>query len=117
MIFSLYIYIIISFIHFFSCVFYYRIFFKYYFEGFGWKFYVGSLIRHKTPNEGRRTHRPKCEFKNEDNNPITLNDKSNATFRFDETLGLKTVTLIPLDVLYLNVRSLVCINTHCFSIG
>ena len=46
---------------------------------FGSKFSVSSCVWHKTPEEDRRTHRPKhCEFNNEDedNNPNTLSAKN-----------------------------------------
>ena len=48
-------------------------------KGFGSKFGVGTRLRHETPKEGRRTHRPKhCEYKieSEDNSLITLSDKN-----------------------------------------
>ena len=36
-------------------------------KGFGSEFCLGSRVRHKTPEESRRMHRPKrCEFSNED---------------------------------------------------
>ena len=47
-------------------------------EGRSSKFRVGSRVR-QTPEEGRRTYRPKrCGNNNtdEDNNPKTLNDKN-----------------------------------------
>ena len=47
-------------------------------KGRGSKFRVGYRVRQETPEEGRRTHRPKrCEYNNkdEDNSPKTLNDK------------------------------------------
>ena len=40
-------------------------------KGFGSKFYVGSRVRHETPEEGRRTHWPKrCD--DEENTPNIL---------------------------------------------
>ena len=45
---------------------------------FGSKFRVGSWVQDETPEEGRRTHRPKrceCNNKNEDNSLNTLNHK------------------------------------------
>ena len=45
------------------------------------KFRIGSRVR-QTPEEGRRTYRPKrCENNNkhEDDNPKSLNDKNNQT--------------------------------------
>ena len=50
-------------------------------EGRSSKFPVGSRIR-KTPEEGRRTYRPKrCgnNNKDEDNSPKTLKDKNHQT--------------------------------------
>ena len=47
-------------------------------EGHSSKFRVGSEVR-QSPEEGRRTYRPKCcgnNTKDEDNSPKTLNDKS-----------------------------------------
>ena len=44
-------------------------------EGFGLRFYVGSLVRQETPEEGRRTYRRKrSKYKDEDNKLNTLND-------------------------------------------
>ena len=46
-------------------------------KGRGLKFREGSRVR-QTPDEGRRTYRPKRRGnnnKNEDNSPKTLNDK------------------------------------------
>ena len=46
-------------------------------KGFGSKFRVGLQIRQETPEEGRRTHRQKrCEYRNEINSPISLNDRN-----------------------------------------
>ena len=48
-------------------------------KGFGLKFCVGYRVWHETPGEGRETHRPKrCEYndEDEDNSPISLNDKN-----------------------------------------
>ena len=42
-------------------------------------FRVGSRVRQETPEEDRRTYRPKrCEYNNneEDNKPKTMNDKN-----------------------------------------
>ena len=42
------------------------------------KFREGSRVR-QTPEEGRRTYRPKCcgnNYKDKDNSPKTLNDKN-----------------------------------------
>ncbi len=47
-------------------------------KGSSSKFCVGSRVR-QTPEEGRRTYRPKCcgnNNKDEDNSPKTLNDKN-----------------------------------------
>ena len=47
-------------------------------KGRSLKFREGSQVR-QTPEEGRRTYRPKCcgnNYKDEDNNPKTLNDKN-----------------------------------------
>ena len=47
-------------------------------EGFGSKVHVGSRVRHETPEEGRRTHRPKhFEYNRTDGNCSLnrLNDK------------------------------------------
>ena len=47
-------------------------------KGFSLKFYVGFQVRHETPEEVQRMHRPKrCEYNNEDedNSPNTLIDK------------------------------------------
>ena len=43
------------------------------------KFRVGSRVR-QTPEESRRTYRPKCEnkIKDEDNSPKTLHDKKTS---------------------------------------
>ena len=40
--------------------------------------YVGSWIWHETPEEGRRTHLPKCKYNNEDetNSVNILSDKN-----------------------------------------
>ena len=46
-------------------------------KGRGSKFRVGSRVQQKTPEDGRRTYRPKrCEYdnKDEDNSLKTLND-------------------------------------------
>ena len=51
-------------------------------KGHGWKFHVGSRVR-QTPDEGRRTYQLKrCKFSNkdEDNSPLTLNDKKSSSF-------------------------------------
>ena len=48
---------------------------------FGSKFRVGFRIQHETPEEGRRTYRPKrCEYnkKENDDSTNTLNDKNSA---------------------------------------
>ena len=48
------------------------------------KFREGSQVR-QTPEEGRRTYRPKCcgnKNKDEDNSPKTLNDKKNTLEEF-----------------------------------
>ena len=50
-------------------------------KGCGSMFRVGSRVQQETPEEGRRTHRPKhykYYTKNEDNNSKTLNDKNQA---------------------------------------
>ena len=47
-------------------------------KGRSLKFCEGSRVR-QTPEEGRRTYRPKCcenNNKDEDNSPKTLNDKN-----------------------------------------
>ena len=46
-------------------------------KGFGSKFRVDSLVRHKTP-EGWRMRRPKRKYyyKDEDTSPYTLNDQN-----------------------------------------
>ena len=47
-------------------------------KGRGSKFRVGSRVRQETPEEGRRTHRPKrgeYENKDEGNSPKTLSYK------------------------------------------
>ena len=45
-------------------------------KGRGPKFRIGYRVR-QTPEEGRRSYRPKrCEYKDEDNSPKTLNDKT-----------------------------------------
>ena len=47
-------------------------------KGRGSKFLVGSQVQQETPEEGRRTYRPKrSEYNNkdEDNSPKTLNDR------------------------------------------
>ena len=47
-------------------------------KGHGSKFRVGSQVR-QTPEEAWRTYRPKCcedNYKDEDKNPKTLNDKN-----------------------------------------
>ena len=49
------------------------------------KFRVGYRVRQETPEEGRRTHRPKLfEYNNkdEDNSPKTLKDKKNHQSSF-----------------------------------
>ena len=48
-------------------------------KGCGLKFHVGSRVWQETPEEGRRTHRPKhCEYSNkdEDDSPKTPNYKN-----------------------------------------
>ena len=52
-------------------------------KGFSSKFCVGSRVRHETPEEGRRTYRPKCwEYNNgdEDNSSNILSDKNSLSF-------------------------------------
>ena len=51
-------------------------------KGRGSKFRVGTRVRQETPEEGRRTYRPKCcEYNNidEDNSTKTLTDKNHPT--------------------------------------
>ena len=49
-------------------------------KGRGSKFRVASRFRQEIPEEGRRTYRSKlCEYKDEDNNPKTLNDKTHQS--------------------------------------
>ena len=54
-------------------------------KGDSLKFCEGSQVRQETPEEGRRTYRPKrCEYSNkdEDNSPKTLNDKNKFSIDF-----------------------------------
>ena len=42
-------------------------------------FRIGSQVRHKSPEEGQRTPRPKrYEYNDEHNSPNALNDKNNC---------------------------------------
>ena len=60
-------------------------------KGRGWKFHVGSRVR-QTPEEGRRTYRPKrCKYNNKDeySSPKTLNDKNHqiSSQKFRQLIG------------------------------
>ena len=54
-------------------------------KGRGWKFHVVSQVQLETPEEGRRTHRPKrYQYNNKDvdNGPKTLKNKDHqASFQ------------------------------------
>ena len=48
-------------------------------KGFSSRFYVGSWVRHETPEEGRRTYHSKrgeCNNEDEVNSPNILSDKN-----------------------------------------
>ena len=81
------------------------------YKGFGSMFCVGSRVRHETPEEDRRMHRPKrYEYNNkDDNNSLnTLNDKSYqaSSRKFKQIICIKNCTVRLLG-------SYLCIKTRC----
>ena len=87
-------------------------------NGRGWKFSVDSRVPQETPEEAWRTHRPKrskYNYKDEDNNPKTVNDKNHqASSQKFWQLHFSLLILMMICILYFLLEFYLL--KYCFSI-